>query len=236
MNKLWLIFLLPREVYANMKDGKCSFVAPFLVLFALAVVFGPLQISFISDEIWQEYFEQSGEFNAQIIERILGAEASDSLVSEEEIIQQANEFAKTITFWLAPIDMLFGLFIVVLLFATYFFLAAKVLNVEIAWRQWWGFVFWGSLVTGLGWIGFTVATMMTGVFEPIAYFSPFVWFGLKGGFFAAVTVFVIWQVFIFTQGFRAWTEKPMVICLIVVLIPVICGVLINGLSLNLSGI
>ncbi len=119
----------------------------------------------------------------------------------------------------SPIGALFKFIIVALVMSTYFMLVGKTMGNNASWEQWWGFTFWSFLTTGLYWIGLALVTVFTGVINARPHLAPLSWFGMSGGFLLALNIPMFIAVYIQTEGLRAWTERPALLCFIVVLIP-----------------
>lgn len=251
------VFVVPGQVFASMRDQ--IFIGPPLVALVIGLCVLPaLQAALVSTEeyakINEAAHEQTDAMTKQMAE-VLGQtflsnegddeefdelfETHDEMMDEqlEQMNTQKNLRAqREMLTVFTPLFTLFTVGLVVLLEATYFLIAGNLMKCSKQWSDWIGFTLWTTLPVLLFYFLFVMATLLTGEYQPVAVQAPLSWIpGLEKNVFAlALTVPVLWTVWIRTVGMRHWVEKPLLNCLLVVLIPAVLGFLISAGSLQLS--
>ena len=151
------------------------------------------------------------------------------IVSSEEALREAFEefvgkgtstsllFNFLIAFVLSVLTV-FGSMVGVVLLATFFLLAGKVLQQPFRWIQWFGFTLWSLMPSVLCSLVQLVCAIFVGFGE--ATLSPLNWIpSLRENWIASlIDIQVIWTAVIMTFGLRRWTDKSLAICITVVCI------------------
>lgn len=118
---------------------------------------------------------------------------------------------------------LIGTLLLLLVWASYYWIAGKFLRGGIDWRDWFSFTCWAAVPAVLGSIGGMLIFELTGVnthelLEPY----PFCWwFGTMVPNVFLIPIPLIWTFFIAVNGLKCWTGRNTVTCVLVALIPVV---------------
>lgn len=110
-----------------------------------------------------------------------------------------------------------------LAWATYYWIASKLLRVGKYWSDWFGFTCWTAVPAVLGSLGGMLIFKLTGVntrelLEPYPYFW---WFGMMVPNVFLIPIPLIWTFFIAVNGLKSWTGNNTWICALVAGIPVV---------------
>lgn len=110
-----------------------------------------------------------------------------------------------------------------LAWATYYWIASKVLRVRKYWSDWFGFTCWTAVPAVLGSLGGMLIFQVVGVnthelLEPYPFFW---WFGLMVPNVYLIPIPLVWTFFITVNGLRSWTGRNTGTCVLVALIPVV---------------
>lgn len=233
-------------------------IPPLVALVLCLCIFPALQAWFLSDEEYLRTIEASLDSSSEIssqmaemFERTLlregrsGEEIEESLALHQEMteaqrtnltskegIQSARKFETVF----APLIAIFVFGLLVLLEATYFLIAGNMMQTSKQWSDWIGFTLWSTLPLVLHLFLSTLPTISTGTLDPYSLQAPMSWIpGLETNVFAlTLTIPTLWVVWIRVVGMHKWIEKPIPICLVVVLIPSIVTWLISVGSLQLA--
>ena len=237
MNNLYRILFSPGEVYATMKEDLNS-VPPLMTLLLLVAVFTAAQSLFVSDEAIMNQAEEAVAASTNFFERIVGSflppEASEAFqetmdeqssqmnqMMDEMLTPEQLQSDRIIGAFFAPISALIWLGLGVLILTTYFSIAGSSRANRRPWSEWMGFTLWSMLPVVLYYFCYLVATMLTGEVHPKHFLAPLAWIpGLEENAFAVNLTFgMIWAMWIQTVGMHRWGDRPLPVCLVIVLIP-----------------
>ena len=257
MIDLLRVFVVPGKVFASMRTHIPA-ILPLVTLVFFIGVFMALQGWYTSDEeylrINEGAIDQSSEIQEQLAEFFKRTMPRGELSDEEfeevwQSQQDATEkqleslssaegiqsFRKVNTFF-GPMSVLLGSGILLLIEATYFLIAGNMLKCSKQWSDWMCFTLWSMLPLVLALALATIPTLLSGKYDPYGLQAPLHWIpGLETNVFAlTLTIPVIWTAWIRTVGMHKWIEKPLPICLVVVLIPTIVVWLISAGNLQLA--
>ena len=245
MNNLLRVFIAPGEVFASMKE-KIETVPPLLALLLCVAVFTGAQPLFVSDQSIRDAAEEQVEgllgFFEGFLTRVGGEEVVDEFkeewnsvnddlgVSAEELLDEALNEAMTpeqmllsrfISAISAPFSALMWLGLGAIILSTYFNVSGNTRERRRQWNEWFGFTLWTLMPVVLDYLLYFVVTLVTGDIKPKPYLAPLAWLpGLHDNAFAVNLTFgMIWAIYIQTIGMHRWMDRPIPICLIIVLIP-----------------
>ena len=257
MLDLLKVLIFPGNVFASMRTH-ISAILPLVTLVLFLGIFPALQSWYISDEeylrINEGALEQSSEMQRQIAElfgrTLARGERSDEeieefLKSQEEITEMQLENLSTaesiqslrkVNTFFTPMSLMFVYGILLLIEATYFFIAGNMMKCSKQWSDWICFTLWSMMPLVLSLVLRTLPTLWSGKYDPSGLQAPLHWIpGLETNVFAlTLTISVVWTAWIRTVGMHKWIEKPIPICLVVVLIPTIVVWLITAANLQLA--
>ena len=257
MINLLKVFVSPGKVFESMR----SIIPPILPLVPLVLsicIFTALAAWYMSDDEYLKIVEVSAESSKEMSntlaemlqETFLRGDLSDEEVDEilerqRELTEEQQEnmtsasgiqSARKIQTVFAPLGSLFGYGLLVLLEATYFFIAGNMMQTSKQWSDWIGFTLWSMLPLVLYLFLSTLPTIMSGSLDPYSWQAPLSWIsGLETNVFAlTLTIPTVWIVWIRVVGMHKWIEKPVPICLVVVLIPALVGWLFSVVGLLIA--
>lgn len=257
MINLLKVFVSPGEVFGSMRSYIPS-IPPLVILVLCLCIFPALRAWFLSDEEYvrtiEASFESSAEFSSQMAEifeqTVLRGDRSQEEIDEtlarhqeltEEqqkalISEEGVQSARKLSVVFDPLIAIFTSGLLVLLEATYFLIAGNMMQTSKQWSDWIGFTLWSMMPLVLNLLLSTLPTIFSGTLDPYSWQAPLSWLpGLGTNVFALTltipTLLVIW---IRVVGMHKWIDKPMPICVVVVLIPSLVGWLFSVGSLQLA--
>ena len=257
MIHLLKVFVSPGTVFESMRSYIPA-LPPLVTLVLCLCIFPALQAWYQSDEEYlrtiEAAFESSSEISKQFAETfqrtLLRGDSSDEEIEEIFARQQelTEEQRKTLTSKegiqsarrmqsvFLPATTLFSFGLIVLLEATYFLIAGNMMKSSKQWSDWIGFTLWSSMPLVLLFLLATLPTILFGTLDPYRWQAPLSWIpGLGTNVFAlTLTIPFLWIVWIRVGGMHKWIEKPIPICLAVVLIPSLVTWLFSVGSLHLA--
>lgn len=257
MIDLLRVLVVPGSVFASMRT-QISTLVPLVTLVLFLCVFFPLQAWFTSDEeyirINEAAIEDSREMQQQIAEvfgrTLLRGDRTDEEIDEfmqshQEITEaqlqnltskeSIQSFRKVQAFF-NPMMSLFSYGVLVLMEATYFLIAGNMMKCSKQWSDWVAFTLWTMMPLVVYIVLATLPSLFWGNFDPYGLQAPLSWIpGLGTNIFALTLTFhVVWTAWIRTVGMHKWVEKPLPICLVVVLVPTLVVWLISAGTLQLA--
>lgn len=207
MYRLLRIFVLPREVF-NESRGQTSYALPLWSILIVGFVCLWLSLMTIDDVT---------------VERMLDDGTVVSSVSFERVLDFGSGPA-----YVGIVDAIWT-FCILLVWTSYFWVASKVLSVDIGWRQWLGFTSWTALPDILGSIADICYDKYANV-DLYITFSSFPLFPLSA--ISQIVVYwipisLIWTLYIAVNGVMSWTERSLLTSLLVVLPSVVAVALLQ---------
>ena len=127
-----------------------------------------------------------------------------------------------ITILTGLVGTVIGLWLVVVILATYFKVVSSILSVESDWSDWMAFVWWtkvplivGSVIAAV--VSFVV-TIETGL--EVSVLSPFYWIeGTESQALVGFDLISIWTIALMAIGFSVWTDKDIQTSVVVAIVP-----------------
>lgn len=113
--------------------------------------------------------------------------------------------------------------ILLLVWATYYWIASTILKAGKQWSDWFGFTCWTAVPAVLGSIGGMLLFEFSGVnthelLEPYPFFW---WFGMMVPNVFLIPIPLIWTFYIAVNGLKSWTGRNTRTCVLVALVPVV---------------
>ncbi len=107
---------------------------------------------------------------------------------------------------------------IMLVWACYFWVAGTLLNVDIGWRNWFGFTCWIALPSAIGSVAGVLILKLSPAVDVDA--NPLIgWFGMTFLSVFWVPIPLVWSLYIAVNGFLSWTDKSLTTSMLVVLAP-----------------
>ena len=228
------IFLFPGAVFSTFKEKVPVF--PVLITYTVAAfVFVGLSAFLISDEQIVEIQEVQAVGNAKFqtifqranstmpnsfeddlpSEEITKEELYDKIYAEQLEILTTPEAMFTARIMEAvgnPVFLLCSLALGGVILATYFLIVGNMLGTQYSWSQWFGFVLWSFLPIVPFWFLADVVWVFNSSVRPEnmeSLFSPFTWIGIDHVIFGAITVPLIYTIYIQFRGLQSWTNTTL---------------------------
>ena len=197
MIRLARILVSPRQVFDGMRD-KATFAWPLWSI--LIVSFVCLLLIFINyDDVKA------------------GVPQHDGTVADEvdlDLVFFMGTGAVVVWVW-----NVISTLCILLVWASYYWVAGKVLKLDTGWGKWWGFTCWTAVPAILGSIAEVLYFNLAGR-DPYVSFALFPWFAWGGGPSLGlywIPISFIWMLFIAVNGVMSWTDKNLWISLAIVL-------------------
>ncbi len=252
MERLVRVLTSPREVFDEIRE-KPSILLPLVCILLVGGIWAAVEAYNVDEAVYALQVKaenQLGQVFSTLVEgdvekleeqskdmkeleelnlRVLKGETIDveSLgVSAEDIARVRNNATA-----MAPFMSAVGIALVLLLIGTYYFIAARIVQVEIGWDKWFAFACWAGLPYAVGYIVNSVLIVFGGSGLANAL-APLSWFGIDGAWALFLNIPLFWSFFVAIQGFQSWTSKDARTSAIVVLLP---AVLTLGLVYVLEG-
>ncbi len=257
MINLLRVFVSPGTVFESMRSYIPA-IPPLVTLVLGICIFHALQAWYLSDDEYLRVIEASAESTsemskqmAETIQRtfLRGDRTEEEIeeflahqreMTEEQLKAMTSEdgiqSARKVQTVFSPATALFSYGLLVLLEATYFLIAGNMMRTSRQWSDWIGFTLWSAIPLVLFLFLSTLPTILSGTLDPYSLQAPLSWIpGLETNVFAlTLTIPTVWIVWIRVVGMHKWIEKPIPICLVVVLVPALVVWLINVGSLQLA--
>ncbi|MYD45580.1 MAG: hypothetical protein F4W92_04440 [Gammaproteobacteria bacterium] len=250
MINLLRVFVSPGTVFESMRSH-IPVVPPLVTIVICLCVFPALQAWFLSDEEYlrtiEAAFESTSEITYQFAETfertVLRGDRSEEEIEEslarrraqaeaqrEELTSKDGiQSARKVETVFAPAMALFWIGLLVLVEATYFLIAGNMMQCTKQWSDWIGFTLWTRMPMVLFLVLSTLPTISSGTLDPYSWQAPLAWIpGVGTNVFAlTLTIPTLLIAWIRVVGMHKWVEKPIPMCLVVVLIPTLVGWLIS---------
>ena len=222
MQNMILAIINPKQLFLNIREDH-EFVAPMIVILITVAICGTLSLwgvdraSVMEEamEAQRAVLQQLGQTDEQI-EQTLNATQSAMNVDRPGYAEIGG----------ALIGGLLGTFIVVLLWAVYFKVIAAAMNLGGSFSDWHAFVWWTRVPLIVGAVVGLIGTFVLnpGTTSELAFLSFAYWFNLPvhpwfGTVLYAFDIISVWVIVVAGIGFSVWTEKPLVISIVVAAIP-----------------
>lgn len=111
-----------------------------------------------------------------------------------------------------PVFILFGLALGCVLLATYFLIVGNMLGTRYGWSQWFGFSLWSLLPIIPFWLVADAVWVFNSSIRPEnmeSLFSPISWIGIDHAIFGAITLPLIYTIYIQFRGLQSWINSTM---------------------------
>lgn len=197
MSYVWQVCLDARQAFDAMIE-RTPVLVPFVLVVIGSLVVFVLSFAVYSNFLYGPLVSQDYYYEIINIPRRYDVVISPAPFTITGVLVAASEYT---------LDL--GLRL--LLLATYFFVVARVLQVESKWGNWFGFVCW---------------TQIPLILLPGAKFVPWLW---HTGFYSHITMLVceivflvlplMWAFFISVRGMQSWTSRRSNLCVGLTLIP-----------------
>ena len=257
MINLLRVFVSPGTVFQSMRSHIPA-ISPLVALVVCVCIFPALLAWYTSDDEYLRVIEATAESSSEMSNRMaetlqrtfLRGDRSDEEIEEflahqREVTEKQQEAmtskegiqsARRMQTVFVPLTSLFSYGLIVLLEATYFLIAGNMMRTSKQWSDWIGFTLWTTLPLVLLLFLSTLPTILSGTLDPYSWQAPISWIpGLETNVFAlTLTIPTLWIVWIRVVGMHKWVDKPISICLVVVLIPALVGWLFNVGTLQLA--
>jgi len=212
-------FLISDEQIVELQETQADGIAKIQAMLQRSSPAFP--VSFEDFESGQEMTleEIDEEFNKDITEDIKDDQESnfrelyDTIYAEqlEKLTTPEAMFtARILEAIFNPVFILFGLALGCVLLATYFLVVGNMLGTRYGWSQWFGFSLWSLLPIVLFWFLADVIWVFNSTIRPEnmeSLFSPFSWIGIDHAIFGAITLPVIYTIYIQFRGLQSWTNS-----------------------------
>lgn len=257
MINLLRVFVSPGAVFESMRSYITA-IPPLVTLVVCVCIFSALQAWYMSDDEYLRVIEATAESSSELSNQMAETlqrtflrenrseeEIEEFLAHQRELTEKQREAmtskegiqsARRMQTVFVPLTALFSYGLIVLLEATYFLIAGNMMRASKQWSDWIGFTLWSSLPLVLLLCLSTLPTILSGTLDPYSWQAPISWIPGLGtnGFALTLTIPTMWIVWIRVVGMHKWIDKPVPICLVVVLIPALVGWLISIGSLQLA--
>ena len=252
VERLVRVLTSPREVFDEIRE-RPSILLPLICILIAGGVWAAVQAYNVDEAIYALEAKAQNELG-QVFSTILGGdveqleEKAQDLDEIEELTRRVAEGetidvdslgvssediarVRTNATAMAPFMSAVGIALVLLLLGTYYFIAARVVKVEVGWEKWFAFACWAGLPYVVGYIVKIVLVFFGGAKLGNAL-APMTWFGFEGAWAMFLDGPLFWSFFIAIQGFMCWTSKDVRTSAVVVVLPAALAV---GLLCVLEG-
>ncbi|MXX94348.1 MAG: hypothetical protein F4039_07530 [Gammaproteobacteria bacterium] len=109
-----------------------------------------------------------------------------------------------------PVFALCGLALGCVLLATYYLIVGNMLSTQYGWSQWFGFSLWSLLPIVPFWLVADAVWVFNSSIRPEnmeSLFSPFSWIGIDQAICGAITLPLIYTIYIQFRGLQSWTNS-----------------------------
>lgn len=157
------------------------------------------------NKVITEDTEHDQESNFQELYDTIYAEQLEKLTTPEAMFT-----ARILEAIFIPVLILFSLALGCALLATYFLIVGNMLGTQYGWSQWFGFSLWSFLPIVLVWFLADVIWVFNSSIRPEnmeSLFSPFSWIGIDHAIFEAITLPLIYTIYIQFRGLQSWTNS-----------------------------
>ncbi|MDE0092896.1 MAG: hypothetical protein OXO49_00085 [Gammaproteobacteria bacterium] len=226
------IFLFPGAVFSTFKEKVPVF--PVLITYTVAAfVFVGLSAFLISHEQIVELQETQADGIARIQATLQRSSSSFPISFEDLEPDQESSFqelydtiyaeqleklttpeamftARILEATFNPVFVLVGLALGCALLATYFLIVGNMLGTRYGWSQWFGFSLWSLLPIVPFWLVSDAVWVFNSSIRPEnmeSLFSPFSWIGINHAIFEAITIPLIYTIYIQFRGLQSWTNS-----------------------------
>ena len=254
VERLYRILISPREIFDEIRE-KPSILMPLICILIFGGFWAAVETYNVDEGVYAleaKAQSQMSQLFSTLLEGDLEGldEQSQELEELNELILEGEDVdvealgvtsediarVRTNATVFAPFMFALGTGIVLLLIGTYYFIAAKVVNVEIGWDKWFAFACWAALPYVIGYIARVVLVSFGGA-DSSNLLDPLTWFGFEEGWAKFLSIPLFWSFFVAIHGFQSWTGKDAKTSTVVVVLPAALAVVflfvVGGLTESL---
>ena len=197
MIRLARILVSPRQVFDGMRD-KATFALPLWSI--LIVAFVCLLLIFINyDDVTAGVLQDDGTVMREV---------------DPQLVFFLGTGAVVVWAWSSILSVC-----LLLAWASYYWVAGKVLRVDVGWRNWFGFACWTAVPGILGSVADLFVAKLGGPNPPITFSSlpgMIGWFGTTHFEVYWIPFSLVWTLYIAVNGIMSWTQKSLLTSLAIV--------------------